>query len=88
MPPGHQDGDWPEWPARVMLTLAPGSIAERYGKQVGNALYGQFVEVDAADEEENRRRDERLRLHLHQKGQPRRHRERVLTSSNLVRTHR
>lgn len=49
--PGHQDGDWPEWPAQLMLTLVPSSIAEKYGKKVDSTLNGQFLELGAADEE-------------------------------------
>lgn len=49
--PGHLDGDWPEWPAQLMLTLVPSSIAEKYGKRVDSVLNGQFLEFDAADVE-------------------------------------
>ncbi|QCB51976.1 hypothetical protein E5720_16500 [Rhodococcus sp. PAMC28707] len=48
--PGHLDGDWPEWPAQLMLTLVPNSIVEKYGKKVDSVLNGQFLEFDAADE--------------------------------------
>lgn len=49
--PGFVDGDWPEWPAQLMLTLVPSSIAEKYGKRVDSVLNGQFLEFDAADVE-------------------------------------
>ncbi|OZD03571.1 hypothetical protein CH281_12190 [Rhodococcus sp. 06-221-2] len=49
--PGHLDGDWPEWPARLMLTLVPRSIAEKYGKKADSVMNGQFLEFDAADVE-------------------------------------
>lgn len=49
--PGHLDGDWPEWPAQLMLTLVPSSIAEKYGKKVDSVLNGQFLEFEAADVE-------------------------------------
>ncbi|OZC49293.1 hypothetical protein CH289_17295 [Rhodococcus sp. RS1C4] len=49
--PGHQDGDWPEWPAQLMLTLVPSSIAEKHGRKVDSTLNGQFLELDAGDEE-------------------------------------
>lgn len=49
--PGHLDGDWPEWPAQLMLTLVPHSIAEKYGRKVDSVLNGQFLEFDAADVE-------------------------------------
>lgn len=49
--PGHLDGDWPEWPAQLMLTLVPHSIADKYGRKVDSVLNGQFLEFDAADVE-------------------------------------
>ncbi len=49
--PGHLDGDWPEWPAQLMLTLVPHSIAEKNGRKVDTVLNGQFLEFDAADVE-------------------------------------
>lgn len=49
--PGFADGDWPEWPAQLMLEFVPGSIAEKYGRKVDSVLNGQFLEFDAADEE-------------------------------------
>ena len=47
--PGHLDGDWPEWPAQLMRTVVPTSIAEKYGRKVDSVLNGQFLEFDAAD---------------------------------------
>ncbi|MBY4040265.1 hypothetical protein HQO38_20385 [Rhodococcus fascians] len=49
--PGHLDGDWPEWPAQLMLTVVPTSIAEKYGRKVDSVLNGQFLEFDEADVE-------------------------------------
>ncbi|NIL92571.1 hypothetical protein RhoFasSB10_04932 [Rhodococcus fascians] len=49
--PGHVDGDWPEWPAQLMLKLVPSAIADRYGNKVDSVFNGTFLEFDAADEE-------------------------------------
>ena len=49
--PGHLDGDWPEWPAQLMRTVVPTSIAEKYGRKVDSVLNGQFLEFDEADVE-------------------------------------
>lgn len=49
--PGYVDGDWPEWPAQLMLKLVPSAIADRYGNKVDSVFNGTFLEFDAADEE-------------------------------------
>ena len=49
--PGFADGDWPEWPAQLMLKLVPGSIVAKYGRKVDSVLNGEFLEFDAADED-------------------------------------
>lgn len=49
--PGFADGDWPEWPAQLMLEIVPSSISEKYGRKVDSVFNGQFLEFDAADEE-------------------------------------
>lgn len=50
--PGFADGDWPEWPAKLMLDWMPSDIAERYGHREDTTISGQYLAIDPKFEQE------------------------------------
>lgn len=48
--PGYADGDWPEWPAQLMLDWMPRKIIEAHGAREDSVLNGEFVSLDPARE--------------------------------------
>ena len=46
------DGDWPDWPAQMMLKWVPQDIMDQYGKRVSSVLNGFFLEFPAAKRNE------------------------------------
>lgn len=49
--PGFLDGDWPAWPAHEALTWVPRAIQQRYGRKNESILNGDYLELDAAQEQ-------------------------------------
>ncbi|MBY6687229.1 hypothetical protein HQ305_16845 [Rhodococcus sp. BP-149] len=48
--PGHVDGDWPEWPAKLMLVQVPKSVVDRFGRVEDSVLNGQFLMLQPESE--------------------------------------
>jgi hypothetical protein len=48
--PGFADGDWPEWPARLMLKWMPKDVVEKFGRVDDSVLNGQFFSIDPKNE--------------------------------------
>lgn len=49
--PGHDDGDWPEWPAQLMLDWMPPELIARFGRSVASVLNGDFLDIDPRHED-------------------------------------
>lgn len=43
------DGDWPDWPAQMMLAWMPTEIRRRYGTVVHSVLNGDYLELRTED---------------------------------------
>lgn len=43
--PGHADGDWPEWPAQLMLAWAPERLRSQVGTVEESVLNGTFLHI-------------------------------------------
>ncbi|MBY6540055.1 hypothetical protein HQ325_15370 [Rhodococcus sp. BP-349] len=41
--PGHADGDWPQWPAKIMLAEVPTEVIKKYGRVESSVLNGEFL---------------------------------------------
>lgn len=48
--PGYADGDWPEWPAQLMLDWTPQEIISAHGTREDSVLNGEFASIDPARE--------------------------------------
>lgn len=48
--PGFVDGDWPEWPAQVMLEWMPKHVVEKFGRVDDSVVNGQFLSIDPKHE--------------------------------------
>jgi hypothetical protein len=48
--PGYDDGDWPEWPAQLMLDWMPPELIARFGRSTASVLNGDFLDIAAQHE--------------------------------------
>ena len=47
---GYSDGDWPEWPAQLMIEWMPASVLDQFGRSVDSTLSGAYAELDPSVE--------------------------------------
>jgi hypothetical protein len=50
--PAFSDGDFPDFPEQLMLTLIPHSVQQRFGRVVDTVHNGQMLVIDPAREDE------------------------------------
>lgn len=48
----YTDGDWPEWPAQLMLYWIPKDIQKTYGVIQVSSINGDFLEISPAREQQ------------------------------------
>jgi hypothetical protein len=48
---GHDDGDWPDWPAQQMLDWMPDDIQRRFGCVEASIFNGDFLHIEGGDTE-------------------------------------
>ncbi|MBY6706224.1 hypothetical protein HQ308_05360 [Rhodococcus sp. BP-241] len=50
--PGVSDGDWPAWPAALMIQEIPSSVTNEFGSVEDSVFNGQFLQLKSDDEAE------------------------------------
>ncbi|MGB3772144.1 MAG: hypothetical protein WBA00_13455 [Rhodococcus sp. (in: high G+C Gram-positive bacteria)] len=48
--PGFADGDWPVWPAALMVDEVPETVREQFGSVEDSVLNGPFLKLQATGE--------------------------------------